>query len=209
MKRLWIPLFVIVLLVPIVPAQAQQQPMKTIYNTPFPSSIRVAIRENNWSGEPDPRGRIIYVKTVPFDTYCRNVLPNEWMPSWKDEALEAGAMAVKMFAWYHVLHPITLDGYTFHVDNTTNFQAFRELTDQPKTNAAYWVTRNLTYVRPNGEIIELNYRAGYPNDPNWQYRNAQIMAQWGSEYWAERGRNMIRILEFYYQGRALRSLPRR
>ncbi|MCL6636671.1 MAG: SpoIID/LytB domain-containing protein [Alicyclobacillus sp.] len=176
----------------------------TIYNTPLPSTIRVAIRAENPSGEADPRGRIMWVQTVPFEEYCEDVLPNEWIPSWHKEALKAGAMAVKMFAWYHHLHPITIDGFTFDVDNTVNFQTFRYYSRQPDTNAAIREIRHAVYVKPNGEIIELNYRAGYRNSPNWQYRNAQKMAQWGSEYWAERGYNYLQILQFYYLDRALR-----
>ncbi|WP_067619305.1 SpoIID/LytB domain-containing protein [Alicyclobacillus acidiphilus] len=179
------------------------QAAQTIWNTSEPSVIRVAIRENNPSGEPDPRGRIVYVQSVPFIQYCEDVLPNEWMPSWRPEALKAGAMAVKMFAWYHHLHPVTVDGFTFDVDNTTNFQTFQYMSDQPTTDAAFNAIRNIAFAMPNGEIIELNYRAGIENDPNWQYRNAQKMAQWGTQYWAERGQTYTQILQFYYQGRSL------
>ena len=183
-----------------VHAQAAQ----TIFNTAVPGAVRVAIRENNPNGEPDPRGRIVWVQTVPFETYCKDVLPNEWMPSWSPESLKAGAMAVKMFAWYHHLHPVTIDGFTFDVDNTTNFQAFRYLSGQTETNQAVNAIRNQAFTMPDGSIIELNYRAGYRDSANWQYRNAQKMAQWGSEYWAERGRNYIQILQFYYVDRALK-----
>lgn len=181
---------------------------QTIANTAEPSAVRVAIRENNPNGEPDPRGRIVWVQTVPFETYCKDVLPNEWMPSWDPEALKAGAMAIKMFAWFHHLHPVTIDGFTFDVDNTTNFQAFRYLTGQPETNRAVEAVRNYAYVKPSGEIIELNYRAGYQDNANWQYRNAQKMAQWGTEYWAKQGRTYIQILQFYYIDRELRSIGR-
>lgn len=178
----------------------------TVGNTSQPSVIRVAIRELNPSGEPDPRGRIIWVQSVPFDEYCEDVLPNEWIPSWNQEALKAGAMAVKMFAWYHHLHPVTIDGFTFDVDNTVNFQTFRYLSKQPDTNTAYQAVKRLAYVKPNGEIIELNYRAGLENDPNWQYRNAQKMAQWGTQYWAEKGRTFVQILQFYYIDRTIRGI---
>lgn len=176
---------------------------QTIYNTSVPSVIRVAIRENNSSGEPDPRGRITYVQSVPFLRYCEDVLPNEWFPSWQPESLKAGAMAVKMFAWYHHLHPVTIDGFTFDVDNTTNFQHFRFMSSQPTTNAAFAAIAKEAYTKPNGEIIELNYRAGIENNPNWEYRNAQKMSQWGSEYWAVKGQTFTQILQFYYQNRGL------
>lgn len=178
----------------------------TIANTSPPSAVRVAIRSLNPSGEADPRGRVQWVQSIPFEQYVEDVLPNEWMPSWGPESLKAGAMAIKMFAWYHHLHPVTIDGFTFDVDNTVNFQSFRYYSRQAITTRAVQSIRRVAYVKPNGEIIELNYRAGLRDDPNWQYRNAEKMAQWGSEYWATRGRTYIQILQFYYANRALRTI---
>jgi peptidoglycan hydrolase-like amidase len=176
-------------------------------NTSLPSSIRVAIREARPGGDPDPRGRIIYVKTVPFDNYMEDSLPNEWIPAWRTPALEAGAIAIKMFAWNKVLHPTTLDGWEFDLDNTTNFQTYREGNRYSETGQAYRATRNLAFTKADGTILEMNYRSGYQNDPNWQYRNANMMAQWGSQYWAEQGYDRLRILQWYYQGFQLQQIP--
>ncbi len=178
-----------------------------IGTTGFPSTIRVAIRQTNAFGEPDPRGPILYVQTVSFDTYCRDVLPNEWFPSWPSSSLQAGAIAVKMFGWYHHLHPVTVGGFTFDVDNTVNFQTYREQTEQVTTDQAYYATRPLAYVRPSMHIQELNYRSGYQGSPNWQYRNAQKMAQWGSDYLAIQGWTPLQILNFYYTGRQMVNIP--
>jgi peptidoglycan hydrolase-like amidase len=210
MKRVFIFVFLLALLLPVSNTQrAIAQKPYLITETPYPKIIRVAVRENNISGTSDPRGRIIYVMNVNFDQYIRDVLPNEWMPSWRLESLKAGALAVKMSAWYHHLHPVKISGYTFDVDNTVNFQIYRENTHQPITDAAFNSIDRLAFVERNGNIFELNYRAGYQNNPNWQYRNAQKMSQWGSQYWAERGRSYLQILQFYYEGRQLVQIPGR
>jgi peptidoglycan hydrolase-like amidase len=180
---------------------------RTVWDTPYPTTIRVAVRESMPSGEPDPLGRILYVKTVDFDEYVVHSLPHEWVPSWHQESVQAGAMAVKMFAWYKILHPTLLDGWEFDLDNTTNFQTYRETGRYGNTDEAHWRVRHLGYALPDGTIVELNYRAGHSESPNWQYRNANMMAQWGSQYWAERGFNMLRILQWYYEGRALHPIP--
>jgi peptidoglycan hydrolase-like amidase len=180
---------------------------KTIYNTTYPASIRVAIRESRPNGEPNPRGRILYVKSVPFDNYVIDSLPNEWIPSWQQESLQAGAMAVKMFSWYKVLHPVKIDGWEFDLDNTTNFQTYREGNRFEGTSMAHRRVRNLAFTMPDGTIVELNYRAGYQGGPNWEYRNQNMMSQWGSQYWANEGRNMLGILQYFYQGRALHRVP--
>lgn len=188
------------------PAVARAQ-NRTIYNTPYPKTIRVAVRESLPGGEPNPRGRILYVKTVPFDEYVMNSLPGEWMPSWHENSLRAGAIAVKMYAWYRVLNPMRLDGWEFHVDNTANFLNYREGIRFSRTDEAYLSTRNLALTAPDGSIVELGFRAGYQDSPNWPYRNANMLAQWGSQYWAEQGRNAEEILQWYYPGRSLARIP--
>jgi hypothetical protein len=42
------------------------------------------------------------IRRVDFLEYCKHVLPIEWSPSDPDESLKAGAMAVKLYAWYKV-----------------------------------------------------------------------------------------------------------
>lgn len=204
MRRILSAMMGLALLLYAVPARADHL---TIYQTPYPSAIRVAIREARPNGDPNPRGRIIYVKTVNFDDYVIDSLPNEWIPGWSQESLQSGAMGVKMFAWYKVLHPVTIDGWEFDVDNTTNFQTYREGNRFGATDEAHQRVRDLAFTLPDGTIVELNYRAGVENDPNWRYRNANMMAQWGSEYWARQGYNMLRILQWYYQGRTLHRIP--
>ena len=140
-----------------VPATAQIQ---TIYNTAYPATIRVAIRANN-----NPSNPILYVQTVGFEEYCEDVLPNKWIPSWP-EALKAGAIAVKMFAWYYSLHPTTEQGFTYDVDNTTNFQTFKYLSGQYETDLAVQETWNMVYVPADGTIKQLDYRMGTPNSDN-------------------------------------------
>lgn len=173
------------------PASAQ---MQSVYNTSYPSVIRVAIRAYN-----NPVSPILYVQTVGFEEYCKDVLPNEWYPTWSPEALKAGAIAVKMFAWYHTLHPVTQSGFTYDVDNTTNFQQFKYLSGQTVTDQAVQDTWNYVYAPSTGEIKELSYRAGFPNRENRGFIGTNIMAQWGSEYFGQIAKMLFpNILNLYY-----------
>ena len=183
-----------------LPVRAQA--IDTIYNVKLPVVIRVAIRAGN-----NPRGPILWVQTIGFQQYCTDVLPNEWIPSWDPQALEAGAMAVKMFAWYHTLHPVTVGGFTFDVDNTVNFQEFRFLSGRVETDRALTITWPYAYTDSNGTIAALDYRAGIPDNPNWPFIGSQKMAQWGSQYWAMTGASYLRILNLYFPGRTLFSIP--
>ncbi|MCF8564808.1 hypothetical protein LLE49_08705 [Alicyclobacillus tolerans] len=182
---------------PVARVQAQ-----TIYTTKEPTVVRVAIRAYN-----NPRGSILWVQTVGFQEYCSDVLPNEWMPGWPVESLKAGAVAIKMFAWYHTLHPVTIDGFTFDVDNTTNFQEFKYMTGTPATNAVIREMWPYAFTTPNGDINQLDYRAGFPLSANWFFGGSQMMSQWGSQYLATQGWTYLRILNFYYPGKFLLYVP--
>lgn len=184
-------------LLPPVHAGAQTQ---TIYNTAYPATIRVAIRSYN-----NPVAPIQYVQTLGFEEYCEDVLPNEWIPSWDMDALKAGAVAVKMFAWYHTLHPTTESGFTYDVDNTTNFQEFKYLSGTPSTNQAVQQTWNMMYVPPDGTIKVLQYRNGLPGSDNSWFNGTYIMSQWGSQYWGGTANLPFEsILNIYYPGYGLR-----
>ncbi len=178
--------------------RAQVVSNQTVNNTPVPSVIHVAIRANN-----NPRGQILWVQTLSFKEYCTDVLPNEWGPAWKTESLKAGAMAVKMFGWYHTLHPVTIGGFTFDVDNTTNFQEYKYMTSRSKTDQAIQSIWPYAYTYTIGEIAPLDYRAGNPNRANSSFDSSQKMSQWGSQYWAIKGMNYVQILGIYYSGRTL------
>lgn len=176
--------------------------MNTIYNTSYPSTIRVAVRANN-----NPVNPILYVQTVGFEQYCEDVLPNEWIPSWNPQALRAGAIAVKMFAWYYTQHPTTEQGFTYDVDNTTNFQTFKFLSGQYATDTAVQQTWNMVFVPPNGAIGQLNYRMGIPYSNNNAYIGTRIMSQWGSEYLGSKAHlSFGNILRMYYPGDELKFI---
>jgi peptidoglycan hydrolase-like amidase len=189
---------------PVQPARAEKA-----WDAPPPQMIRIAIRESRPGGEPDPQGRILYVQTVHFKDYVKNVLPLEWLPDWHPEALKAGAIAVKMLAWYHTRHPTTVDGFTFDVDNTVNFQRYREGLRTSVTDRAVDDTWNLAYVAKDGEIFRLTYRSGQRDDPDLAARDAGELSQWGSQYWAQKGKTALQILQFFARDRILVPMQRR
>src|SRR5947208_17180331 len=47
--------------------------------------------------------------SLEFNTYVQDVLPNEWSAAydWPVEAYKAGAVAVKMYGWYRIEHPLS------------------------------------------------------------------------------------------------------
>ncbi|HYF94011.1 MAG TPA: SpoIID/LytB domain-containing protein [Symbiobacteriaceae bacterium] len=93
-----------------------------------PSSINLLLgNEENcqaYFGEPCWYG--VHVVTIPFTDYQKDVLPNEWWnsPIPHAEAQKAGAMAVKMYGWYHVEVAPKWPNYGAECDDTTNCQVY-------------------------------------------------------------------------------------
>ena len=63
----------------------------------MPETIPVLI-----TGEAECSANFLFeiypIKQIDFKEYVKGVLPNEWYPTWNEESLKAGAIAVKMFA---------------------------------------------------------------------------------------------------------------
>ena len=67
------------------------------------------------------------VETVAFKAYTKTVLSREWIGSWAAASLRAGALAVKHYAWYQVLHwrgGTNADGQCFDLRDDTVDQVY-------------------------------------------------------------------------------------
>jgi hypothetical protein len=165
-----------------------------------PATIRVAER----FPANDPSGVIVGVETVDFRTYCVRVLSHEWAPpgAFSDEALRAGAVAVKDYAWYWATHPTKLPdvaAWGADVDDTTNYQEYMDW----DYGQRYWDAVNSTWgttMTRDGQIFQSSYYAGvYSGAPT----DGNHMTQWGSQYWAAQGKDYQWILNYYYPGMQL------
>ncbi|GGU90817.1 hypothetical protein GCM10010182_01870 [Actinomadura cremea] len=139
------------------------------------------------------------VERVPFETYVKNVLPNEWVTSWPGESLRAGAVAVKSYGWYWALHSTrkTSSGQCFDVYDTTSSQVYKPGSATASTNAAVDATWNTRMTR-GGKILQAHYCATTTACGGWV--TGDWMSQYGSRDRADEGWNHSRILKSYYSG---------
>ncbi len=153
-----------------------------------PATIKVARR----FPANDPNGVIVAVDTVDFRTYCVRVLSHEWAPpgAFSDEALRAGALAVKDYAWYWATHPTKLPdvaAWGADVDDTTNYQEYMDW----DYGQRYWDAVNSTWgttMTRDGQIFQSSYYAGVYSGAA---TDGNHMTQWGSQYWAAQGKDHL------------------
>ncbi|XVQ11603.1 SpoIID/LytB domain-containing protein [Spirillospora sp. CA-255316] len=139
------------------------------------------------------------VDRVPFKTYVKDVLPNEWVPSWPRESLRAGAMAVKSYGWYWALHSTrkTPSGQCFDVYDNTSSQVYKPGSATASTSAAVDATWGTRMTR-GGKILQAQYCATTTACGAWV--TGDWMSQNGSRDRANAGWTYSRILTSYYSG---------
>ena len=128
------------------------------------------------------------IQTVAFQTYVENVLPNEWISSWDADALGAGAVAVKSYAWYWVTHYGGYQGATataascFDVTDDTDFQVYKANTATARTTAAVLATWPVA-ARVGGRILQASYRAylSKTTEACGAAASGTTLSQWGTQ----------------------------
>ncbi|HET6746297.1 MAG TPA: SpoIID/LytB domain-containing protein, partial [Candidatus Limnocylindria bacterium] len=151
------------------------------------------------------------VDTVNFKAYTKNVLSREWIASWTTESLRSGALAVKSYAWYQVLHwrgGTNAGGACFDVRDDTYDQVYDPSKPTYTTAAAAvdatWTTR----VLKNGQIFPTYYNAGASGEACGANANGWKMYQWGTQTCGLAGKTAAQImLTYYYPGVTVTSAP--
>jgi hypothetical protein len=144
------------------------------------------------------------VETVSFRTYAKNVLSREWIGSWTAQSLRAGALAVKHYAWYQVLHwrgGTNADGQCFDLRDDTVDQVYDPSQPTWTTAAAAvdatWSMRLLK----DGKIFPTYYNAGSSGEACGANANGWRMYQWGTQACGLAGKTASQIvLTYYYPG---------
>ena len=170
-----------------------------------------------WTSESQPPPAIrVYrvatgaVETVEFRTYLKNVLSREWISSWTTESLRAGALAVRAYAWYQVLHYrgfVTSGGACFDVFDSTRDQVYDPARPIYPGMAAAVDATWATLVTRDGHIFPAYYNAGAAGEACGANANGWKLYQWGSQACGLTGRSAAQILTAYYAGATVAAAP--
>lgn len=168
--------------------------------TPLPQYIRV--RVSGFPYSPCKTDREYTVETVEFKDYLKHVLPNEWNYQWHPESLRAGALAVKMYAWYWIAY----GGKWKDADvwDSVCDQVYNPNFAFASTNAAVDDTWNWALLR-NNMLLHTSYRS--TNDlciaANLE---GSCMGQLDSNVMAEDGFTWDEILLHFYNETTLKTI---
>lgn len=140
------------------------------------------------------------IDRVPFRKYLVVVLGKEW-PSYLPQALvEAGAVAAKQFAWYHVLQGprVTRDGRCFDVRDGIQDQLYKPAKSRvrPDHYAAVEATWHITLIKSD-RFFMTGYRRGEKGRCGRDANGWKLFAMTGIRC-ANSGKDFLQILRIYY-----------
>jgi hypothetical protein len=150
------------------------------------------------------------VDTVDFRTYVKNVLSREWISSWTTESLRSGALAVKNYGWYQVIHwrgYVNGAGSCFDVFDSTNDQHYDPSRPTYSSMAAAVDATWATLAHRQGRIFATYYNAGQPNEACGAGANGWQMFQWGTQACGLAGKSAAEIMALYYPGVSIIAAP--
>jgi hypothetical protein len=142
---------------------------------------------------------------MPLEDYVKGVLPHEWITSWNKEALKAGAVAIRTYAAYW----IAAGGKYKCADlcDTAASQIYKDTT-YPVTDGVIDATRGEVLLT-NGKLTFTEYSAENGDPTRSGVADAVCagktvnghgrgMCQWGSQRWAQQGKDYKWIAWHYY-----------
>lgn len=141
------------------------------------------------------------VVVVDFYTYLRNVLPNEWYASWPMESLEAGAMACKMYGWYHIV--VVPKGSNFDVYDDTRDQVYAPGTDTILTKQAINNVGGIGLQNYDGHLFESQHQQG--TSGYYGIGGTGVMLQFGTLKFAQNGYDHLYMCHYYYDSSPIKS----
>lgn len=150
------------------------------------------------------------VDTVEFRTYVKNVLSREWISSWTTESLRSGALAVKNYAWYQVIHwrgYTTPAGQCFDVFDSTRDQHYDPTRPTYASMAAAVDATWSTLAHKNGRVFATYYNAGQAYEACGANANGWQMFQWGTQACGLNGKSAAQIMGIYYPGVTVSAAP--
>jgi hypothetical protein len=150
------------------------------------------------------------VDVVDFKVYAKNVLSREWIASWTTESLRSGALAVKNYAWYQVLHwrgGVNDEGVCFDVRDDTQDQVYDPSKPTYPTAASAVDDTWATLVTRNAHIFATYYNAGTSGEPCGSNANGWKAYQWGTQACGLDGMAASQIILTYYYPNVIVTNP--
>ena len=140
------------------------------------------------------------VQRVPFRKYVVTVMGKEWPSYLPQQVINAGAVAVKQYAWYHALGHgrMSRRGQCYDVTDGTGDQLYKP--GRARVRADHYTAINQTWdvrLLKNGNLFMTGYRTGSKHRCGADRTGWKLYAR-SAVRCANKGMNFLQILRTYY-----------
>lgn len=162
---------------------------------------------NSWSSTTRPPDYIRVlrngsgrVERVPFRQYVVTVMGKEWPSYLPQQVIEAGAIAVKQYAWFHALGGgrMSSRGQCFDVTDGVGDQLYKP--GRSRVTPDHYAAINATWgirLLKNGQLFMTGYRTGFGANCGRDATGWKLYARSATKC-AKRGMRYQQILRTYY-----------
>lgn len=98
---------------------------------------------------------IVLVNELPVEEYLYGVVPSEMPSSYPIEALKAQAISARTYTYFH-MSSFAYPEWNAHVDDSTSFQVYQNISEKDNVNEAVNATKNQV-IWYQGKLIESFY----------------------------------------------------
>lgn len=120
----------------------------------------------------------VFINDLPLEEYLYSVVPSEMPSGYPMEALKAQAICARTYAYLHILSP----GYpqwNAHVNDTTAYQVYHNVTEQERTTQAVQETQGIVLLAPDKTGLAQTYyystSCGFGSDAHvWRTKYADF-----------------------------------
>lgn len=99
---------------------------------------------------------LVLINELLFEEYLYGIVPSEMPSSYPLEALKAQAISARTYAYRFLLYP-GYPEYEAHLDDSTTYQVYNNITEQDSTTKAVQETRGQVLFTETGELAESYY----------------------------------------------------
>ena len=145
------------------------------------------------------------INQVPLERYVASVVGSEMPSQWGKEALRAQAVAVRSYAWVHLVRPAHQQ---FHLGDTERWQVYRGHESSTKETVQAAQSTAGQVLSFQGALVESLYAATHEITKQAHAHLGASMSQAGAQQLAQQGKTYTEILDWYYNGAELARIKR-
>lgn len=120
---------------------------------------------------------LVLINELPVEEYLYGVVPSEMPSSYPIEAIKAQAICARTYTYFHMAS-LAYPEWNAHVDDSTTFQVYQNISENEKANQAVDATKNQVMLYQDELIESFYYSTSSGRSSGYEVWNPREEKQW-------------------------------